>query len=60
MDANMEELGRKGQQSLLLLNELSQHAALLENLAALYNERDMLIKLNIEQKKIRNLVMIGS
>jgi hypothetical protein len=39
MDANMEELARKGQQSLLSLNELSQHAALLGNLAALYNER---------------------
>jgi hypothetical protein len=38
MDANMEELARKGQQSLLSLNELSQHVALLENLADLYNE----------------------
>jgi hypothetical protein len=39
MDANMEELARKGQQSLISLNELSQHAALLGNMAALYNER---------------------
>jgi hypothetical protein len=38
MDANMEELARKGQQSLLSLNELSQHAALIGNLGALYNE----------------------
>jgi hypothetical protein len=39
MHANMEELARKGQQSLLSLNELSQHAALIGNLGALYNER---------------------
>jgi hypothetical protein len=35
----MEELARKGQQSLLSLNELSQHVALLGNLGALHNER---------------------
>jgi hypothetical protein len=39
MDANMEELARKGQQSLLSLNELSQYAVLLGNLGAPYNER---------------------
>jgi hypothetical protein len=39
MDANMEELARKGQQSLFSLNELSQHRTLLGNLDALYNER---------------------
>src|SRR5438105_1966023 len=39
MDASMKELAKKGQQSLLLLNELSQHAALLGNLGDLYNKR---------------------
>jgi len=39
MDASMEELAKKGQQSLLLLNELSQHAALLGNLCHTYNKR---------------------
>jgi hypothetical protein len=38
MDATMEELAKKEHESLLLLNELSQHAALLENLGNLYNE----------------------
>jgi hypothetical protein len=37
MDATMEELAKKGHESLLLLNELSQHAALLGNLGNLYN-----------------------
>jgi hypothetical protein len=31
MDATMEELAKKGQQSLLLLNELSQDVALFGN-----------------------------
>jgi hypothetical protein len=39
MDASVGELGKKGHQSLLLLNELSQHAALLGNIGSLYNER---------------------
>ena len=34
----MEELEKKGQHSLLLLNELSQHAALVGNLGDLYNK----------------------
>jgi hypothetical protein len=38
MDAAMEELAEKGQQSPLLLNGLSQHAGLLWNLGNLYNE----------------------
>ena len=39
MDASTEELAKKGQQSLLLLNELSQHATLLGNLGHIYNKR---------------------
>jgi hypothetical protein len=37
MDATMEELAKKGHESLLLLNELSQHVALLGNFGNLYN-----------------------
>ena len=39
MDVSTEELAKKGQHSLLLLNELSQHAALLGNLGHMYNKR---------------------
>jgi hypothetical protein len=39
MDETMEELAKKEHESLLLLNELSQHAVLLGNLCNLYNER---------------------
>jgi hypothetical protein len=39
MDTTMEEMVTKGHESLLMLNELSQYAALLRKLGNLYNER---------------------
>jgi hypothetical protein len=38
MDASNEELAKKGQHALLLLNELSQNAALLGRLGHIYNQ----------------------
>jgi hypothetical protein len=39
MHKSMEDLAKKGQESLRLLAELSQHAAIRGNLGSLYNQR---------------------